>query len=75
MSWRKRPTLDEEEGVAGGSDDICGVVGVSGVDMLGVIILRPPHLMHLGTSPPAVVAWAEGREPAVLLFLPLRRGW
>ncbi len=61
--------------MAGWRDDVCEPIGVSGVGMLGVVMLRPPHLMHLGVSPVADVAEADGRELAVLLFLPLRRGW
>lgn len=52
-----------------------GVFGVDrvGVDMPGVVILRPPHLAHFGVSP-----WAEEaagrREVETELFLPDRRG-
>ena len=75
MSCRNRPALDEEEGVTGVRDEVCGVVGVSDVGMFGVVMLRPPHLIHLGVSPAADVAEVDGRELTVLLFLPLRRGW
>ncbi len=74
MSWRKRPALDEEDGVGGGRPDVNGVVGVSGVDMLGVVILRPPHLAHFGVSQ-AADDDVDGKELEVLLFLPFLRGW
>lgn len=43
-----------------------------GVDMLGVVMLRPPHLAHFGLSPFAEAA--DGRELETELFLPDRRG-
>ena len=49
----------------------------AGVDMLGVVILRPPHLAHFGVSPFAeefAEEFAEGRELETELFLPDRRG-
>ena len=75
MSWRKRPALDEEEGVGGGRPDVKGVIGVSGVGRLGVVMLRPPHLRHFGVALAVDGVVADGKEDAVLLFLPLRRGW
>jgi len=51
--------------VADERDDVCGVVGVSGLGMFGVVMLRPPHLMHLGVSPATDVAEADWRETVV----------
>ncbi len=73
MSWRKRPGLDDEDGVGGGRLE--KGLGVSGVDMLGVVMLRPPHLAHLGVSLLADEDVADGRELVALLFRPFRRGW
>lgn len=41
--------------------------------ILGVVILRPPHLAHFGLSPFAEED-ADGRELETELFLPDRRG-
>lgn len=48
--------------------------GVGGVDIFGVVILRPPHLAHFGVSL-AADEMADGNELEVLLFLPFLRGW
>lgn len=51
------------------------MVGVDsvGVDMLGVVILRPPHLAHFGVSPFAGEV-ADEKELETELFLPDLRG-
>ena len=55
-----------------------GVIGVAGVDQFGVdrpgvVILRPPHLGHLGVSGLSGTAF-EWRVFAILLLRPFLRG-